>query len=261
MDERIAEVRKLVHEHLNAAMIMVPLDDPLDPEMPIADAIAYLDANEFDIALLKSEDLRIVYRKRLADVPESARTEPVKRKWSSPRADRLVEHSLELGEVARRLQGDDVPLLVVGRDGPEFIVTRADFTRPAGLAGVLAVIAALDAQLDEVLRRFDSEAWLHLGAEKQAKLEEYMEWAGARSEEVQRLSYLSLGERLFLIRTLEIGRRLGVDLGSQQEHEQITNVRNDIAHGRPVRSGADVIAALGFAERILDSIQEAGRRP
>ena len=257
MDERIAEVRKLVHEYLNAAMIMVPLDDPLDPETPIADALAYLDANEFDIALLRSDDLRIVYRKRLANVPESARADPVKRKWSSPRADRLVEHSLELGEVARRLQDDDVPLLVVGRDGPEFIISRADFTRPAGLAGVLAVIATLDAQLDEVLRPFDAEAWLHLDAKKQAKLEEYMEWAEARSEEVQRLSYLSLGERLFLIRTLELGRRLDVDFGSQQEHEKITSVRNDIAHGRPVRSGADVIAALETAERIIDSIEQA----
>ncbi|HXF97939.1 MAG TPA: hypothetical protein VNJ46_04930 [Gaiellaceae bacterium] len=138
IDERLEEVRRLVHEHLNAAMIMVPLDDPLDPEMPIADALAYLDENEFDLALLRSEDLRVVYRRRLATVPEVHRHEPVKTRWSSPRGDRLVQHTLELGEVARRLRDDDVPLLVVGRAGPEFIITRSDFTRPAGLVGVLA---------------------------------------------------------------------------------------------------------------------------
>jgi hypothetical protein len=60
----------------------------------------------------------------------------------------LIEHVLELREVARRLKEDPVPLLVVGRDGPEYVVTVADFTRPAGQAGVLAVVAVLDGQLD-----------------------------------------------------------------------------------------------------------------
>jgi hypothetical protein len=159
MDERLAEVRRLVHEHLNAAMIMVPLDDPLDPDMPIEEALSYLDRNEFDLALLRTPEVRIVYRNRLRQVAAATRSQAVKTKASSPRGDRLIEHSLELGEVARRLRSDAVPLLVVGRDGPEFIVTRADFTRPAGQAGVLAVLAALDAQLDELLRPYDAEAW------------------------------------------------------------------------------------------------------
>jgi hypothetical protein len=257
MDERLEEVRRLVHEHLNAAMIMVPLDDPLDPEMPIGDALSYLDENEFDLALLRTPEVRIIYRERLRSVPAQAQSKPIKANAYSPRADRLVEHSLELGEIARRLQEDDVPLLVIGRDGPEFIITRADFTRPAGLAGVLAVIAALDAQLDELLRPFDSEAWPQLDEEKRAKIEQLLDWARRRSEEVHRLSYLTLGDRLYLVRTLELGQRLGIDLGNEAEHVRITGVRNDIAHGRPVQSGADVIEALETAERILDSIQQA----
>ena len=135
MDERLTEVRRLVHEHLNAAMIMVRLDDPLDPEMPIAEAIAYLDRNEFDLALLRTPEVRIVYRERLRQVPERGPAKPLKANATHPRADRLIEHTLELGEVAKRLREDDVPLLVVGREGPEYIVTRSDFTRPAGHAG------------------------------------------------------------------------------------------------------------------------------
>jgi hypothetical protein len=256
-DNRLEEVKKLVHEHLNAAMLMVRLDDPLDPDLSIGEALAYFDQNEFDLALLHAREVRVVYRERLEQVPVEKRIAAVKTKASSPRGDRLIEHSLELGEVARRLREDNVPLLVVGRDGPAFIVTRSDFTRPAGLAGVLAVIAALDAQLDELLRPFDSEAWTLLDEEARIKLEAYLDWARKRSEEVHRLSYLTLRQRFRLVRDLELGRRLAIDLGNEPEHDRITSVRNDIAHGRPVRSGADVIAALEIAERILDSIERS----
>jgi hypothetical protein len=134
MTDRLEDVRRLVHEHLNASMIMVPLDGPLDPEMPIAEGLVYLDENEFDLALLRADEVRIVYRSRLRIVPEGGRNGPLKRKSESPRMNRLVEHTLELGEVARRLAQDEIPLLVVGRDGPDHIITRSDFTRPAGLA-------------------------------------------------------------------------------------------------------------------------------
>jgi hypothetical protein len=62
MNDRVLEVRDLVHKHLTAAMLMVPLDRPLDPAMTIADALAYLDAKGFDLALLRHEEVRIIYR-------------------------------------------------------------------------------------------------------------------------------------------------------------------------------------------------------
>src|SRR5262245_47707549 len=104
MDERLEEVRKLVHEHLTAAMIMVRLDDPLDPEMPIAEALTYLDRNEFDLALLRTPEVRIVYRDHLRHVAQTYPRLPVESEASSPRVDRLIEHSLELGDVAARLR-------------------------------------------------------------------------------------------------------------------------------------------------------------
>ncbi len=257
MTSRREDVRRLVHEHLNAAMIMVPLDDPLDPEMQIGEALEYLEGQGFDLALLRSSEVRIVYREQLAQIGEENRNGPVKARARNPRGDRLIEHTLELGEVARRLSEDAVPLLVIGRDGPEFIVTRADFTRPAGQVGVLAVLAALDAQLDELLRRFDEEAWNKLSAERHVRIEGLIDQAKTRSEEVDRLSYLTLRERFDLVRVLDLGDRCGVDLGSQGEHELVTSIRNDIAHGRVVPNGVDVIRALQIAERILDAVPNA----
>lgn len=250
---RIDDVRKLVDEHLNAAMIMVRLDEPLDPDLAVSDVLAYLNENEFDLALLQGDDVRIVYRSTLAGVAESLQAEVVAQHSSSPRVDRLVEHTLELGEIARRLRKADVPLLVVGRNGPEHIITRADFTRPAGQAAALAVLAALDAVLDDLLQPYDSEVWLQVAADRQKVIESRAADAHRRGEEVARLSYLTFGERLGAIRSLNLGRRLSVFLGSEVDHSKLTKVRNDIAHGR-IAHGAAVIEALDIAERVLDGL-------
>ena len=124
MSIRRDDVRRLVHEHLNASMLMVALDEPLEPGIPISEALAYLDENGFDLALLRSPEVRIVYRDQLAQVDERNRGNPVKSKARNPRADRLIEHSLELGEVARRLredavhQNDKVVLFKYCKDSP-----------------------------------------------------------------------------------------------------------------------------------------------
>jgi hypothetical protein len=259
-DERLTEVRRLVHEHLNAGMIMVPLDDLLDPEMPIAQALKYLDRNEFDLALLRTPEVPIVYRDRLKQIPEPNRSQPVKAKTDSPRADRLIEYTLELAAVARRLLDNAVPLLVVGRQGPEYIVTRADFTRPAGQAGVLAILAALDAQLDELLRPYDAEAWRLLSEERRAEIESLIERAHARSEEVHRLGYLDFRERFELVRDLEVSSRLGIDLGTEEHQNLVIGVHNDIAHANQERSGADVLKAFNLAEKMLDALDAVHHR-
>jgi hypothetical protein len=142
MNERVAEALRLVHEHLTASMIMVPLEPAIDPSTPIGEVLEYLENKGFDLALLSTAEVRIVYRNRLRDVPVAKRGAAVRQRAESPRGDRLVEHTLELGDVARRLLEDRVPLLVIGRRGPEHIVTISDFTRPAGQAGILAVLEA-----------------------------------------------------------------------------------------------------------------------
>lgn len=250
-DDRIHDVRRLLHEHLTASMIMVRLDEPLPAEMRVADALAYMERNDFDLALLSGSDVRLVYRSALAAHPHPG---AVLADVASPaRVDRLVEHTLELGEVARRLHDDDVRLLIVGRRGPQYLVTRADFTRPAGQAAALAILATLDSQLDELLRPYEADIWPRVSPERKDVIEGRVAEAQRRNEDVGRMSYLTFGERLAFVRVLDVGRRAGVDLGSEEEHVRLARVRNDIAHGRTPH-GSEIVVALETAERILDSI-------
>jgi hypothetical protein len=154
------------------------------------------------------------------------------------------------------LRDDDVPLLVIGRDGPEHIVARADFTRPAGQAGGLAVLAALDGQLDDLLRPYEAEAWRWLEPDRRAEIEDLVDRAHDRSEELHRLAYLTLRERFDLIRALDLASRFDVDLGTREDHVEITAVRNAIAHGQEPRGGTEVIHALQLAEGLLDLVAD-----
>ena len=241
-------------------MIMVPLDEPLDPEMPIAEGLVYLDENEFDLALLRTDEVRIVYRHRLRTVPESGRSDPLKRKSESPRMNRLIEHTLELGEVAHRLGQDEVPLLVVGRNGPDHIITRSDFTRPAGLAGVSAMIKSWTRSST----RFSALRGRGLGdyhPDHQDRIARFVGRANKRDEGVGWLSYLTMRERFEVVRALRLGPRLTIALGTEDEHVRLTTVRNDIAHGRPVKSGSAAIDALALAQQLLDSLATRPAQP
>jgi hypothetical protein len=236
-------------------MIMVPLEEPLDPGTHVTEVLEYLDGNEFDLAILRSQEIRLVYRTTLKALPAECWADEVATHASAPRGDRLAEHTLGLGEIARRLRDEDVPLLVVGKYGPEHIVSRADFTRPPGQAAALALLSVLDVQLDELLRPFEDEFWMRLPEERKRVLTKRVVRAQKRSEEVGWRSYLTIGERLEAVTALQLGSRLSVDLGSKEEHVLLAGVRNAIAHGREA-PGADVIDALVVTERILDAIFE-----
>lgn len=116
------------------------------------------------------------------------------------------------------------------------------------------MIALLDAQIDELLQPYADPAWRRVPEARRQELERFVERAQRRSEEVSWLSYLSLGERLALVRDLSLGPERGLDLGGDQEHAVIVSVRNDIAHGRPPGSRGDVIEALVLSERLLDTL-------
>jgi hypothetical protein len=98
----------------------------------------------------------------------------------------------------------------------------------------------------------DGLATIFSDSYEQVEISEFVERARNNQEEVSWLSYLTLRERFDLVRALELGERLSLDLGSEQEHVCVITVRNDIAHGRPVKSGTLVIEALAISERLLD---------
>jgi hypothetical protein len=241
-------------------MVMVPIAHSLEPTMPTHDALEFLKARDFDLSLVGGEEVRVVYRDGLKRLGEKRLALPLKANSSPPRVDRLIEHSLELAAVAQRLNDDATPLLVVGREGPSFIITRSDFTRTAGQMGVLAVIAAVDASLDALLALYDDEGWELLTEEEQVSLSDVARRANERGEQLPPMRFLRLGQRLRLVRDLDLPSRLSINLGTQPDHELITGVRNDIAHGRQVGSGAHAIEALLASERLLDAVMDAKSR-
>lgn len=234
-------------------MVMAPLAEPLPPTMLVRDAVVYLSDRDYDLSLVESDEIRVVYRDQLERLGPKKSERSVMAVSSPPRVDRLVEHSLELGVVAQRLAADPMPLLVVGRHGPSFIITRSDFTRAAGQMGVLSVLAALDASLDALLVPFDEEGWELLEQHERESLEQVADQAGRRGERLPPMRFLSVRQRLKMVRELGLSERLGRELGTQQEHELVTSVRNDIAHGRTIESGGKAIDALLVAERMLDA--------
>jgi hypothetical protein len=50
--DRIREALRLVDQHLNASMIMVPIEPPIDPSSPSEEVLDYLDWCGFDLGLL-----------------------------------------------------------------------------------------------------------------------------------------------------------------------------------------------------------------
>ena len=127
---RLDEVRKLIDEHLTAAMIMVRLDAPLDPAARCRMSLRTSTRTSSTLRCLRATTFVSSIGPRSLGLLTIAAQRPSRDTAPSPRVDRLVEQTLELGEVAKRLRAADIPLLVVGRRGPDHIVTRADFTRP-----------------------------------------------------------------------------------------------------------------------------------
>ena len=104
-------------------------------------------------------------------------------------------------------------------------------------------------------RPYADESWERIKPERQREIESFLKDARERSEEVIWLAYLNLRERFELVRELELGATLGLDLGTKQDHQLVTAVRNAIAHGRPVESGTMVIEALAVSERFSTRLQ------
>lgn len=79
-------------------MLMVSLDDPLDEKTVVGVAKSYLEQCGYDLALLDTREVRIVYRERLRDLSgdalshKSLRTPPPASRCS-PRSQRSCRHA------------------------------------------------------------------------------------------------------------------------------------------------------------------------
>jgi hypothetical protein len=125
----IAELSQLVGKHLTAAALMVELDAPLDPSMRALEARRYLDRNDFDLMLIDVDELKIVTRSRLRLLTREQLASMVIGFAEGPSRSRLIEQTLPIREVARKLLADTSPLLVVGPGGVTHLVNESRLWR------------------------------------------------------------------------------------------------------------------------------------
>ena len=225
----LTELDRPVGEHLTAAALMVEIAAAFPPATRAYDARRELEHKDFDLALVDDNRLSVVTRSRLERLAtREDLAQPVLELAQSPRRDRLIEQSLPVREVARKLRLDSEPLLVVGASGVTHIVTVADFAGVAGTAVALSFLLAVDRGLNELLRPRAGEVIEAISEEEREDAEGRRARAEADSAALELIDYLSMGARFFALRTLGLHRAF--DLCTAQEHKLMLQIRNEAAH-------------------------------
>jgi hypothetical protein len=189
----VNELGRFVREHLTVAAVMVELAPPLPTTMRALEARRYLDRNDFDLALVDDERLRVVMRSRLRRLARAELGRHVSELAESPKRERLIERTLPIRDIVRKLLADQEPLPVVASAGVTHLVTRADFAGVAGTAVVLAYLLALDRALNELLRGHSAQALEQLSAKRLQEAEERRDLATSEGAALELIDYLSMG--------------------------------------------------------------------
>ena len=252
-----SDLHRFVEEHLTAAAVMVELESPLARSTQGLDAQRYLNRNDFDLALVDDERLRVLLRARLHRLSRADLELPIAELAESPKRDRLIERTLPIRDVVRKLLADPEPLLVVGAAGVTHVVTRADLAGVAGTAVVLAYLLTLDRGLNVLLRTYETQALAAIPLERLKEAEERRETALNEGAALELLDYLGMSSRFTLIRKLGLHREF--DLGMKDDHDLLLRTRNAAAHGVLYDPEA-ALQAVEKAEELLDRLNEAGAR-
>src|SRR5437016_5167626 len=101
---QVSDLDRFVDQHLTAAAVMVQLAQPLPPMLRALGARRELKSKEFDLALVDDSQLKIVRLRRLnALTRREELAQPTIDFAESPRRDRLIERTLPIREVVKRL--------------------------------------------------------------------------------------------------------------------------------------------------------------
>lgn len=248
------ELSRFLGEHLTAAAVIVPIDTPIDPDQPVSDARDYLAEKGFDVALMGGDRLLVLTKEAAEQAAVSARSPLAGAVAQSPPRDRVIERTLPLRQVTRKLRNGRHPLLVVGGDAITHIITVADFAGVAGTAAVLLALLTLDAKLNALLLCHENQAWQALEPKQQRAAENYKRKAAKQGGELASpLNYLSMFWRLQLVRALGLAEQF--DLGTEEEHTLLFETRNATAH--VLHEPAQTLRALELAEQLLERVDSA----
>ena len=230
MADQDIRVARFFREHLTAAMIMTDLDFDLDGMNTVDEGIEYLSAARYDIAILRVDDShKYVELRALKQCAEhgDGGSQVLRTRAKPFPSTRIVSSDLPIRSVASKLSENDFPLLVAGREGPEFILTRSDFSSPAGVAAALLLAALVDSLLDTKLQRFDPESVLvTLDKETTVAIQACFEEKKLWEEDLNILSLLHFDARLISFNSLHD------PVCKTAETAWLVARRNDLAHGR-----------------------------
>ncbi len=248
------ELARFLDEHLTAQTVMVPIAEPLDPTLLIGKALEFLEENDFDLALVDSERLLVLFREAARHAAAATPSRHAGEVAESPRRDRVIERTLPLRQVTRKLRDDPYhPLLVIGDDAITHIIAVADFAGAAGTAAVAMGLLTLDVKLNSLLltERYRDAAWQALDDQQRKQAEKWQEKAGDQ-QLPDPLNYLSMSWRLQIVRALEL------PIGTDDQHTMLINTRNAAFHG--LHDPHTALAALDLAEQLLEQVDQQLQR-
>ena len=233
---------------------MVPIAEPIRREVTACAARDELVANGFDLALVEGERLQIVTLKRLKQLERTDELDAsVVDFGESPHRDRLIEASMPIRKVVGRLMHRSEPLLVVGERGVTHIVTIADFAGVAGTAVVLSFMLAVDRALNELLRPHAKRAMRLIGEDQRGGAEKRQAKAAKTGAALDIIDYLTMGDRIFALRSLDLLAGLGLSPGDET---LLLDTRNKAAH-LGLSEPYEAMRAIGVAEAALDQLADA----
>jgi hypothetical protein len=258
MADQDIRIAKFFREHLTAEMIMTELDLDLDAEQSINEGIEYLSNARYDVAILRIGDthkyVELNALRQAAANNDEGGSKPLKSRASEFPSTRIVSSDLPIRSVAEKLSettsGPSFPLLVAGREGPEFILTKSDFQSPAGVAAALLLTALVDALLDKELQARGEDAVIAtLNPATVAGLIEVFERKKRSSEDLNLLSLLNFTSRLQAFNSTH-------DPVCQPEDIRwLVGSRNHLAHGRfDDVSGPDLLKFVIFMDTIFNRL-------
>ncbi len=256
MADQDVRIARFFREHLTAAMIMTDLDFDLDGSNTVDEGVEYLSNARYDLAILRIDDShKYVELKALKQCAEhgSGGSQLLRSRAKAFPSTRIVSSDLPVRSVAAKLSETPFPLLVAGREGPEFILTRSDFSSPAGVAAALLLAALVDSMLDTKLQRLDPETVLvALNDETTAAIRECFENKKLWEEDLNILSLLTFDARLISFNSTH------EPICELAETEWLVARRNDLAHGRhETLKGEDLLRFVIEMDAIFSKLSDA----
>ena len=227
--------------------------------VPVAEALAELDARDFDVAAVANTPIRrFVHREDLREqegtVADASR--PID-------ASEIVGRALPVADLVSRL-GACEHIFVMDEDQIRWLVTRADLQAPAVGMVALAYVIALEAALAELVRAELGDRFVErLPPARQARAEELFALKRQHNAETTLSDCLCMADWLQLVKgSPALRAALGCSTPAELRRlvSGLEQARNDLAHGGTLLDGRSPDDAVDLFARLRRATDVAWSR-